>query len=133
MNYQPLIFDEKQIIKLYQSNNWENYLKNKHNLFEGIKSSLDVIGAYDGEMLVGLIRTVGDGQTIVYIQDILVLPSYQNKGIGKALLQLIVTKYRHVRQIVLTTGLEAKQKQFYEKNGFKNFEDLNLRGFYYKK
>ena len=133
MNYQPLIFDEKQIIKLYQANNWENYLKNKCYLYEGVKSSLDVIGAYDGDMLVGLIRTVGDGQTIVYIQDVLILPSYQRKGIGSTLLQMIVRKYQHVRQILLTTGLEEKQKQFYEKNNFKSFEDLNLRGFYYKK
>ena len=133
MNLQPLIFDEKQIIHLYQQNNWEMYLQNKDALFEGIKASLDVIGAYDNNTLIGLIRTVGDGKTIVYIQDILVLPSYQHQGVGTKLINQIISKYQDVRQIVLTTGLEAKQKLFYEKNGFKCFDDLELKGFYYKK
>jgi len=31
-------------------------------------------------------RIVGDGVTICYIQDVIVLPEYQGKGIGKAII-----------------------------------------------
>ncbi|WP_430038931.1 GNAT family N-acetyltransferase [Peribacillus simplex] len=38
--------------------------------------------AWDDDKLVALIRVVGDGQTIIYIQVILVLENYQDQGIG---------------------------------------------------
>jgi len=88
---------------LYGKNNWVEYTNEPNSLFSGIRQSLDKIGAYDEDKLVGLIRTVGDGKTIVYVQDILVLPTYHRKGIGSNLLQLIVDRYPNVRQLVLMT------------------------------
>ena len=38
------------------------------------------MAAYDEDRLVGLIRVVGDGLTIVFIQDLLVYPQYQRQG-----------------------------------------------------
>ncbi|HCW74840.1 MAG TPA: GNAT family N-acetyltransferase, partial [Clostridiaceae bacterium] len=63
--------------------------------------------AWEKEELIGLIRTVGDGHTILYIQDILVLNTHRDKGIGSMLLQEVLEKYKHVRQKVLLTE-EAK-------------------------
>ena len=45
----------------------------KIKLKNAINNSLKVLTAWDDEKLVGLIRVIGDGYTIIYIQDILIL------------------------------------------------------------
>jgi GNAT superfamily N-acetyltransferase len=133
MNYKPLIFEQKQIIALYNENNWTSYTKHPKQLIQGLKHSLYSYAAYDDNTLVGLIRVVGDGETIIYVQDILVLPKYQRKHIGTTLINHILARYAHVRQIILTTDQTKKQKAFYEQCGFKAFNDLSLTGYYYEK
>ena len=129
ITYQELLYNESDIIELYRDNEWTNYTENQGLLFAGIKKSLFSYGAYDGPTLVGLIRVVGDDNTIIYIQDILVLKRYQNKGIGSILLKEIIDRYKNVRQIVLTTDNSNNQKSFYEKNGFKEHKDMKLVAF----
>lgn len=46
------------------------------------------ITAYDGDRLVGCLRILSDGYFFGTITELLVLPDYQNKGIGSQLLQL---------------------------------------------
>lgn len=133
IQYKSLIFDKDEIIKLYLDNEWTNYTKDKDSLFKGIKNSLYVYAAYQADRLVGLIRVVGDGFTIVYIQDILVLTSFQRKGIGKKLVKDVLKKYENVRQISLTTDLTDKQKSFYESCGFKAYSDIKLSGYIFDK
>ena len=122
ISYKTLIYDEKAIMNLYLDNEWYAYTNIKETLFEGIKNSLDVIGAYKDKELVGLIRTIGDKKTIIYIQDILVLKSYHRKGIGTSLLDIIINKYPHVRQMCLMTGESKEQRQFYESLGFISYD-----------
>lgn len=133
ITYKKLVFNEKSILQLYLDNNWTNYTSNPEKLFKGIKSSLYSLGAYDDLSLVGLIRVVGDGFNIIYIQDILILTNYQHQGVGTKLLNLILNKYKNVRQIVLTTDNTEIQKSFYEKNNFLPFSSLGLTGFIKKK
>jgi len=133
ITFQPLVFDEQAILDLYNSNHWTNYTMDKHSLFSGIKQSLYTYAAYDNDTLIGLIRVVGDNHTILYIQDILVHPNYHRKGIGKTLMNHILHKYKHIRQIVLTTDDSAPQHAFYIDLGFAAFDGYDLRGYYHKK
>ncbi len=133
IEYKELIYDEKAILNLYLDNEWIAYTNKKELLFKGIKNSLDLIGAYDNDTLVGLIRTVGDSQTIIYIQDILVLKSHHRKMIGSQLMQMIIDKYPHVRQMCLMTGQSETQKLFYESLGFISYTDGEVVGFILKK
>lgn len=133
ITYKALEYNEFQIKELYEKNGWTAYTNNIDQLFGGIKSSLEVYAAYDEELLVGLIRVVGDNHVIIYIQDILVLPEYHDKGIGTRLINYVTKKYNHVRQIVLMTGKEEKQIGFYEKNSFKKMDSLDITGFVYVK
>lgn len=133
MIYQELKLEKNKILALYEANHWTNYTKDKDSLFQGIKQSLYAYAAYDEDQLVGLIRVVGDGTTIVYIQDLLVLPEYQRQGIGTTLMQHILDKYKNVRQIVLSTDLTKQQQAFYESIGFVKYESIPLQGYYYKK
>ena len=76
------------------------------------------LAAYEGDQLLGIIRTVGDGHTIVFVQDILVFPEHQRKGFGSALLQAVLNRYSHVRQIELATDHTPKTIAFYKSMGF---------------
>lgn len=131
--YKYLVFDEKAILNLYLDNEWIMYTNDSTKLFEGIKNSLYSYAAYKDNKLIGLIRVVGDNNTIIYIQDILVLEDYHDLGIGTTLMQYVINKHKDVRQICLMTGKSEKQKAFYEKNGFKEYSDLEVVGFLLKK
>lgn len=117
------------IYDLYHDAGWFAYTDNFESLKRGINNSLILIGAYDDERLVGLIRVIGDGETIIYIQDILILDSYQRLGIGTVLLDMVFDKYEAVRQKMLITDNTIKTVEFYKSNGMKDISDLNIVGF----
>ncbi len=116
--------------KLYADAQWTAYTKDMNQLHQALLQSYDVITAWDEERLVGLVRTVSDGLTIVYIQDILVLTGYQNKGIASTLMQKILAKHDKVRQTVLLTGEAPDVRHFYEKNGFHSCDQGREVAFY---
>ncbi|WP_056970827.1 GNAT family N-acetyltransferase [Liquorilactobacillus vini] len=64
--------------------------------------------------MVGLIRVIGDGASIIYIQDILILPTYQRKGIGSDLIKRILALYPDYYQINLLTSDEKKTSRSIE-------------------
>ena len=123
------IFHLEEIINLYQSVGWTNYLERISVLEEAYANSLCVIGAYDNEKLVGIIRAVGDGQTIVFVQDIIVLPEYQRKGIGTKLLKAVMDKFHDVYQMELLTDNTEKTKAFYRSVGFTASDDIGCVAF----
>ena len=122
-------FHLEEITNLYQSVGWTNYLERIDILEEAYSNSLCVLGAYDSENLVGILRAVGDGKTIVFIQDILVLPEYQRQGIGSKLLQAAMERYQDVYQMELLTDNTEKTKAFYRSAGFTASDDLGCLAF----
>ena len=122
-------FQLDEIVNLYESVGWTNYLERVDTLQEAYANSLCVLGAYDSENLVGILRAVGDGKTIVFIQDILVLPEYQRQGIGSKLLQAVMERYRDVYQMELLTDNTEKTKAFYRSAGFTASDDLGCLAF----
>lgn len=72
---------------------------------------------------------VGDGHTIVFVQDILVRPQFQRRGIGSALLQAVLNRYAGVRQIELLTDDTPETAAFYRSMGFRELTELGCRGF----
>jgi len=117
---------QEEVLHLYNNVNWKAYTKQAETLMEAIQNSLYVLSAWDENTLVGLIRVIGDGCTIIYIQDILVLNTYQRKGIGKALMDKVLIKFEHVRQKVLITDNEEKTKAFYQSIGFQAVAEQNI-------
>lgn len=88
----------------------------------GLENSAFIVAAQDGDNTVGMARIVSDGGYVVFIVDVIVLPEYQRKGIGKTMMDKIM-EYINGR---LSNGyciqvdlLAAKGKErFYEKFGF---------------
>lgn len=122
----------KQLINLYQSVGWTAYTEKPELLQQAVHNSLYVLGAFDHDQLIGLIRVVGDGLIIIYIQDLLVLPAYQNQGIGSTLINKVCKEFHHVRQQVLLTMEEPETRAFYEKNGFTSCDQGELVAFYHE-
>ncbi|HDX9610108.1 GNAT family N-acetyltransferase [Bacillus toyonensis] len=119
----------EQLERLYKDVQWYAYTEDIEVLYQAISQSLEVISAWNGEELVGLIRIVGDGLTIIYIQDILILHAYQNQGIASQLIQQILCKYKTVRQKVLLTEEAPDVRHFYEKNDFLSCDKGSLVAF----
>ena len=122
-------YKEDEIYQLYKEVGWTAYTKNMSTLKEGFKNSLLVLAAYENDELLGIVRVVGDGFTIIFIQDILVFPQVQRKGIGTALLKAVLDRYHNVRQIVLATDNTPKTVAFYKSLGFFEFSEINCCGF----
>ena len=122
-------YQEDEILRLYQAAGWTAYTENPPALKQGFRNSLSVLAAYENEKLLGIIRAVGDGATIVFIQDILVFPEYQRHGIGTALLKAMLGRYPNVRQIELTTDNTPETIAFYKSLGFSEFSEIGCCGF----
>lgn len=123
-------FNIDEIKSLYESVDWFAYTNDLVTFKKALNNSLYVLGAYENENLIGLIRVVGDGMTIVYIQDILSHPDFQRQGIGTHLINTVVEQYKHVRQKLLLTETVGNTIKFYESLGFKQTNDLGLTSLY---
>ena len=121
---------QADVLALYQAVGWNMYTRDPKKLERAIAQSLSVLGAYDGDQLVGLIRAVGDGETILFIQDLLVLPSYQRQGIGRQLVDALVDQFPQVRQRVLLTDDQPQTRAFYENIGFVQSSKVGVIAFY---
>lgn len=122
-------YNEKEVIKLYESVGWLNYTKNPIMLKNSFMNSLKVLAAYNEDGLIGLIRVVGDGFSIVYIQDVLVNPLVQRRGIGTALIKRIMDEYKNVYQMNLLTDNTERTIKFYKSLGFYMDTDIECRAF----
>ena len=120
----------EEIFPLYEAVGWTNYTSNPIMLQNALEHSLFILTARDEEgKLIGFLRAVGDGYSILYIQDIIVLPEYQRQGIGTQLLRQTLEYFNEVYQIILTTDSEVKTIVFYEANGFTAFSKYGCTSF----
>ena len=77
-------------------------------LEEAVKASLWQLAVYDEKELVAYIRLVGDGHSVIFVQDLLVRPDHQNQGIGKKLLKEALATFPTVYQRLLATERSEK-------------------------
>ncbi|MFJ6210227.1 GNAT family N-acetyltransferase [Lysinibacillus sp. NPDC092081] len=130
-----IVFKEEKYIDmndlkaLYEDVEWYAYTKDLDQLQQALLNSIYVLSAWENDQLIGLTRVVGDGLTILYIQDILVLNSHQNRGIATDMMNHILEKYKDVRQKVLLTEEAPDVRHFYEKNGFQSCDKGTLVAF----
>ena len=122
-------YREEEIRRLYTEVGWTAYTENMSTLEQGYRNSLLVLAAYENDELLGIVRAVGDGCTIIFVQDILVFPEKQRHGVGTALLKAVLDRYADVRQIELTTDDTPETAAFYRSLGFSEFSEIGCCGF----
>lgn len=121
--------DKQQLINLYNDVKWSSYTNDMTKLMRAFKNSSIVVSAWDENKLVGIIRCITDNETILLIQDIIVLDSYKRKGFGTNLINLVIDK-TVVRQTLLQTDLlDEIFNAFYQKLGFTKSEDFETQSY----
>lgn len=88
---------------------------------KALNNSLYSIVAVEGDKTIGVGRIIGDGGLYYYIQDLIVHPDYQNKGIGKRLMKELMNYIdKHAANGSFIGLMSAKgYAEIYESFGFK--------------
>ena len=116
------------VLHLYQAVCWTNYTNPPQMLSQALSHSLATYLARDGEEVVGLVRLIGDGFSSIFVQDLIVLPTYQRQGIGSTLMKQALSDYKDTYQIQLATEQTEKILEFYRSLGFETLSSFQCTG-----
>ncbi|MDT2046994.1 GNAT family N-acetyltransferase [Priestia aryabhattai] len=90
----------------------------KEQLYEAVCNSFYTFSIYDDNQLIAFGRMISDGIYQALICDVMVDPSYQKKGLGKQIINGLISKCNE-RGIESIQLFAVKGKgQFYKKLGF---------------
>ena len=78
------------------------------------------IAVYEKEALIGYIDCVSNGVTDAYIQDLMVRPDYQGRGIGTDLMEKMIDYLKNKHIYMISVVFDESLKAFYKKFGFYN-------------
>ena len=99
-----------------------------------MENTLFRVSIYDGERIVAMARAIGDKGLCYYIKDVIVLPEYQGKGLGRMLINELLSFINEngVPETNIFVELCAMPDKipFYEKFGFSANEAQRLRIMY---
>jgi GNAT superfamily N-acetyltransferase len=107
--------DLDKVLALYRANHWSS-ADEPRELQQALANSHSVITAWDGPELVGLGNALSDGALVVYYPHLLVLPTYQGKGIGREIVRRLMARYAGFHQHILVA--DGGAIEFYKKCGF---------------
>lgn len=107
----------KEISDLRETVGWNRMEKEYKN---PLMTSYCHIAVYIKEELIGYVDCVSNGVTDAYIQDLMVRPDYQGKGIGTDLMNKMITYLKEKRIYMISVVFEENLKTFYAKFGFYN-------------
>ena len=139
-NYDELKESLEIIIKTYKDRDEKMNLSNENNhrhsnmTYEELKERFDngikIYGYYNEEKLIAYL-SLEEKKDEIKIRDIVVLPEYQNKGIGRILLEWAkeqTIKSKKSKLILRFIYDNKKLKEWYEKYGFSVTEILEFPG-----
>lgn len=110
----------KEYLGIREQVHWKELLPGQAE--KALANSLYIVGAYEENKLVGMGRIVGDGAVICYVQDLIVIPEYQHKGVGSKVLKNLISFVDSLReensQMMLCLMCAKGREGFYEANGF---------------
>ena len=107
----------KALTDLRQSVGWNKMVNEYKN---PLLTSYFHIAVYEDEMLIAYVDCVSNGVTDAYIQDLMICPSYQGKGLGTVLMNKMIDYLREKHIYMISVIFEESLKPFYEKLGFNN-------------
>jgi GNAT superfamily N-acetyltransferase len=94
------------------------------------KDDVHILVTEDNGDIIGLsvayeIPKILDGNKRLLIEEMVVKPGFRRKGVGSQLLEKLesIAKEKGIMYVKVTTGTKLKANQFYQKHGFKLFEN----------
>jgi len=112
----PSLTDYK---RLFENTGWTASIAiSDETLQQAIDNSWHWVSVFENDSLIGVGRLVSDGGLYAFVCDMIVLPDYQNQGIGTSILDMLKDKCtKHNIQRVWLFSAPGRAP-FYEKNGF---------------
>ena len=132
ISYKEFGLEEIDRVKqIYESEGWTVYLKDDEELKRAFMNSIYRLGAYSGDELIGFIRCVGDGEHIIMVQDLIVMPEFQRQKIGSSLFKAAWENYSKVRMFQVNTDIsDERDNLFYRSFGMKPIVDGNMISYF---
>lgn len=87
---------------------------------KALEKDLFSVCVYHLDRPIGMGRIIGDGQVYFYLQDVVVIPEYQRKGVGKMIMDCLEDYLASASHNHSFIGLMAAKnlQGFYEKYGY---------------
>ena len=97
---------------------------------QALNNNVYSVSIYDNDKIIGYGRIIGDGIIYLYIHDIMVHPNYQGQGIGKQIMEKLVSKINEIKKknpyLRAYLGASIGKEDFYKKCGFITREEAGL-------
>ena len=105
----------KQFKELRNSADWnlEQRGISEERASMSLKESPLCITAFDGKKIIGMVRLSGDLNMYGYIQDTIVIPEYQGKGIGSKMMEMIMARLENKMGYLLGVCPSKVSVEFY--------------------
>ena len=112
--------DEDELMKMIaaEGKNWACYSNSKvsHKYRSALDNSITYV-AYEGNKLCGYSRSINDSDFYVYVCDLLVLPIYRGKNIGRKLMEQVYNDFPNHIVYVMSDVDEYYKIQGYKREG----------------
>ena len=105
----------RQLSSLRESVGWNRMEKELSN---PKMTSYYHIAAFEDNELIGYVDCISNGVTDAYIQDLMVKPGYQGKGIGSELMNKMIEYLKESHIYMISVIFDENLKSFYERFGF---------------
>jgi GNAT superfamily N-acetyltransferase len=108
----------EEFLALRNAVSWDN--ADREATERGLRGALHSVCVLDGNTVIGCGRVIGDGGLAFYLQDIIVHPGHQGRGLGREITQRLMDHVHSVAKRGAYVGLMAAEgaAEFYEPFGF---------------
>jgi predicted N-acetyltransferase YhbS len=105
--------DVAPLLRLLGSVGWDRRTQDPDRLRRAIDATHAMVGAWDGEELVGFTREVGDGEMNALLSMVVVDPRWQGYGIADRLIHAVIDGRPDIRfSLAAADGVDAYYRRF---------------------
>lgn len=121
-------FKKDSLVELFKSVGWSSY-KYPNTLVTAFLYSTHVVSIWDGDKLIGIVRSMDDRCWSANIDCLLIHKDYQHQGLGTIILTELLEDLKKEKIHYINVGPDSKElESFYSRFGFKT-----INGFYMQK
>jgi len=114
--------DFAAIQRLSSAEGWPTSQDRATEAMAAWRKSWPALVATHGEDVVGFLRALTDGAVTTYVCEVLVVPAWRGRGIGRALIEACHHLCPSTRLDLLSGGTADGGFRLYEANGFRCFQ-----------
>ncbi len=109
--------DVAQVIRLFRAAAFWAQDRSAEDMATAIAHSYPVVTAWDGDGMIGFARATSDGVFRATIWDVVIDPSYQGSGLGRKMVETLVS-HPHMSRVERIYLMTTYQQGFYQRIGF---------------